>query len=195
MFSVIRCHALDLGSARQHLKRLSVSDRYLRFCTLSTDDMIDEYVNGITLEYPNAVFAVFDNNQIVGMAHVASVSKDSAELAFSVDEQYRGKGICSQLFDRVVLHARASGITHLFMNCLSSNTAIKHLAQKNSMSLVTDYGECVARLNVSDVTRVAAWVEEVCSDTLALYDMRCKDMRSQWDAYVEHMQSLCGEKQ
>ena len=136
----------------EHLLRLPLNDRYLRFCNTLSDEGIAKYVDRIDLRSTTgeACFAVFDDNKnIIGLCHVAPYTDDEggAEMALSVDEQYRKNGVGDVLFHRGLLHCESLGIKKIYMNCLASNTPIQKLARRHGMKVTTDYGESVAALD------------------------------------------------
>lgn len=186
----------DTDAIRAHLLKLPLTDRYLRFCSALSDSAINAYVDRLDLAVggKDVGFGVYDSkDQLAGMIHIAPMADhDSAEFALSVDEDVRHRGIGDQLFGRGIQHCEALGIKRVYMNCLSTNAAIKKMAQRRQMSITTDYGESIAQLDLKDVNKAVAWLHEVQTDALALYDLRCLPMRQAWDDYIrlvkEHTQ-------
>lgn len=182
----------------EHILRLSVSDRYLRFCSSVGDESIKKYVDKIDLRSTTseAVFAVFDDNRnIVGMCHVAPpyedyLSANSAEMAISVDENMRKQGIGDVLFHRGVLHCESVGIKKIYMNCLATNTPIQKLARRSGMSVTTSYGESVANLNLEDKNAIVAFLESVRNDAIGLYDVNLRYASAQWFDYLSMLNSI-----
>lgn len=178
-----------------HLLRLPLNDRYLRFCNTLSDEGIQRYVDRIDLRSTSgeACFAVFDDNRnIVGLCHVARYADDaeSAELALSVDNDFRKNGIGDILFHRGLLHCESLGIKKIYMNCLSSNTPVQKLARRHSMKVTTDYGESVAALNLNDRNAVVAFLESVQNDTMGLYDTNLRHATSQWKNYIATLNQI-----
>lgn len=181
-----------LDSLTQHLLRLNINDRYLRFCSALSDDAINGYTSRLNLAGPDVVFVVTDADPsvVVGMLHIAPDGSDSAEFALSVDSTHRKRGIGDVLFERGLLHCESVGIRHIYMNCLSTNEAIKRMAAKRGMKITTDRSESMATLDVSDVKAIAAWLKAIKQDTVALYDLNCKYTKIQWDNYVAELRKL-----
>lgn len=178
-----------------HLLRLSLNDRYLRFCNTLSDEAIAKYVDRIDLRSVKgeAVFAVFDDaKQIVGMCHVAPYYDDpnGAEMALSVDEAYRRKGVGDMLFSRGILHCESLGIKKVYMNCLASNMPIQKLARRSGMSVTTNYGESVANLNLNDRNAIAAFLESLQNDSMGLYDVNLRYASNQWLEYVNMLNNI-----
>ena len=78
------------------------------------------------------------------------------------------------MFDRAVTWLRTQGITEVFMHCLTENQVMKHIARKNSMVVVSSFGESDANVHIEPATPLTI-VEDVYMDRMALYDMILKD--------------------
>lgn len=179
---------------REHLLRLDVTDRYLRFCSTLNDSAIERYVEGLDLVHKDVVFGIFDDTttKVVALLHVAPLTEDSAEFALSVDKTERKQGLGDKLFERGLLHCESVGIKQIYMNCLATNQAIKNMAQKRKMTITTDYGESIAQLDLTNERSVRAFLTSVQSDAVGLYDLNCKYTRRQWDEYVALVKSMWG---
>jgi RimJ/RimL family protein N-acetyltransferase len=188
--------ALNRNHILMHLLALELPDRYLRFCSALSNEAIKRYVDQLELNRKDIVFAVFNSDyRMVGMLHVAPISNaDSAEFALSVDVEVRKRGIGDALFERGLLHCESMGIKNIYMNCLSSNQAIKKMARKRNMTITNDYGDTVATLDIKDTAQVAAWLETIRTDTVALYDLRCLPMRQAWEDYVQEVTKIAERK-
>lgn len=175
-----------------HLQRLSLSDRYLRFCSALSDHAIQIYVDKLKLIREDVVFGVYDDSgtKLIGMLHIAPDTKDSAEFALSVDSDARKQGIGDTLFERGLLHCESVGIKRIYMNCLSSNEAIKSMARKRKMVITTDHGETIADLDLNNDGSVRAFLASIQSDAIGLYDLSCKHTRHHWDEYVKQVSAL-----
>lgn len=175
-----------------HLLRLPLNDRYLRFCNTLSDEGIKKYVDRIDLRSTTgeACFAVFDDRKrIIGLCHVAPYTEgdSSAEMALSVDEDHRKNGISDILFYRGILHCESLGIKRIYMNCLASNTPIQKLARRHGMKVTTDYGESIAALDIKDVNAVAAFLESVQNDTMGVYDLILRHETTRWNDYIDNL--------
>ena len=164
-----------------HLSQLQGEDRRLRFGGAVTDDYIKTYVNK-SFEEDTQWFGVDHiDGHLVATCHVA-IYNGEGELGCCVDEDYRGEGFAQKMFDRAVTWLRVRGITHVFMHCLSENGAMKHIARKNDMVLVSEYGETEADVEVEPATP-ATYVEEAYMNRIALYDMYMKNNYRIFDFY------------
>lgn len=125
-----------LGDYAQHLKGLSGSDRYTRFCYNIKDAGIDQFILSI-LYNPNdhVLFTAEVDDAVVGFGHLAREG-DDWELAVSVDEKYQGQGIADRLMNHMIVWGKTHGIHSVFMHCITQNTKIQHLARKHGLRIV-----------------------------------------------------------
>ena len=172
---------LDAHRIISNLTKLEGEDRRLRFGTSCTDEYISNYVTK-SFEQESQWFGVDHiDGHLVATCHVA-VFKGEGELGCCVDEEYRGEGFAQQMFDRAVTWLRVRGINHVFMHCLSENGAMKHIAKKNDMVLVSEYGETEAKVQVEPATP-STYVAEAYLDRIAIYDMLLKNQYRAFDFY------------
>lgn len=165
----------DTSRLVEHLCKLHGEDRRLRFGMVVTDDYIEKYVLG-SFDTESKWFGCIDNEQIISACHVA-VTDGHAELGCSVDEKYRNHKLAQLMFDRAITWLRTKGITDVFMHCLSENGAMKHIARKNYMTIVSDGGESDAQVQVAPATPFTPLVDAYV-DRMAIYDMIFKNNMS-----------------
>jgi GNAT superfamily N-acetyltransferase len=147
---------LDAGARTMliaHFLALPAADRYLRFCTATTPQIIAAYVDRIDFER-DAVFgghAAPDADAYTrapaGVAHVA-LENDLAELGVSVLPAHREQGLGAELFERAVGHARSRGMRRLWMQYLAHNAPIMRMARKFGMAIVASGSHVSARLDL-----------------------------------------------
>jgi RimJ/RimL family protein N-acetyltransferase len=172
---------LDKTRIINHLTQLQGEDRRLRFGGTVNDDYISTYVTK-SFEQESQWFGVDHiDGHLVATCHVAILDGE-AELGCCVDEDYRGEGFAQKMFDRAVTWLRVRNITHVFMHCLSENGAMKHIARKNDMVLVSEYGETDAAVDVQPATPVT-YMEEAYMNRMAFYDMYMKNNYRVFDFY------------
>jgi RimJ/RimL family protein N-acetyltransferase len=143
----------------RHFLALDASDRLLRFGTVLKDPQIEAYVAKIDFSR-DIVFGVLNRMfQLVGVGHLAFLDKHGeranatskervAEFGVSVSGSARGQGVGSRLFERAAIHCRNSDIDTLYMQCLSSNKTMMHIAKKAGMQIKRDHGEADAYLHI-----------------------------------------------
>lgn len=69
-----------------HLLRLPLPDRYLRFCHAADDETIRRYVENVDADRDAVCIVVSEHDEsVVGMMHVAVEADDAVEFALSVD--------------------------------------------------------------------------------------------------------------
>ena len=143
----------------KHFLGLDEADRLLRFGTRLPDEQIHAYVNKIDFKR-DIVFGVVSRGfQLVGVGHLAFTPPEPgrkastgkarvAEFGVSVSKSARGQGVGSRLFERAAIHCRNSDIDTLYMQCLSSNRTMMHIAKKAGMEIKREYGEADAYLHL-----------------------------------------------
>jgi RimJ/RimL family protein N-acetyltransferase len=171
--------SLQRPDLQRHLRTLSPADRRLRFGMYIKDAALDHYVEGIDFAR-DRVFGIYGRDMLlVGMAHLAlDRAQQFAELGLSVEPAQRGKGYGLALLLRAKLHATNLGYTTLFMQCLSENQIMIHLAKKAGLRVVTGQGEADAHLKL-ERTSYGAVAREAIEDQVALVDLLLKQ-QFQW---------------
>lgn len=147
----------DRRRVLRHLLALDSNDRLLRFGSMIPDEQIIAYVGRIDFSR-DIVFGVVNNVfQLVGMGHLAFAAADGrksttkeqvAEFGVSVSKSARGQGVGTRLFQRAAIHCRNSDVDTLYMQCLTSNQTMMHIAKKAGMRIKREYGEADAHLEL-----------------------------------------------
>lgn len=168
----------------KHFLALDTNDRLLRFGTVLPDEQIHAYVNKIDFSR-DIVFGVFSNVfQLVGVGHLAfgpaepgraaNTSKERvAEFGVSVSSSARGQGVGTRLFQRASIHCRNSDIDTLYMQCLSTNHTMMHIAKKAGMEIKREYGEADAYLHLPPPSPGSV-MREALDEQLAVIDYTVK---------------------
>jgi RimJ/RimL family protein N-acetyltransferase len=151
----------DRRRVLRHFMGLDSDDRLLRFGSILPDERVAAYV--AKLDFSNdIVFGVYNRVfQLVGVGHLALTSKEAhpdsinytdkqkvAEFGVSVSASARGQGVGSRLFARAAIHCRNADVDTLYMQCLSSNRTMMHIAKKAGMQIERAYGEADAHLHL-----------------------------------------------
>ena len=145
----------------RHFMALDRDDRLLRFGSVLPDPQLEAYVAKLDFT-KDIVFGVYNRMfQLVGVGHLAFTSRDAhpdsihytdkekvAEFGVSVSKSARGQGIGTRLFERAAIHCRNSDVDTLYMQCLSSNRTMMHIAKKAGMEIRREYGEADAHLHL-----------------------------------------------
>jgi RimJ/RimL family protein N-acetyltransferase len=141
------------ASLALHYLELPARDRYLRFASTVTPQIIARYVDGIDF-HRDAVFAVRPapigderREALAGIVH-AAFPDDVAEIGISVLPAYRGQGLASALAKRAIAYARSRGMRTLAMQLLRDNAPMLRIARKFGMTIVDRGAELFARLEL-----------------------------------------------
>ncbi len=151
----------DRRRVLRHFLALDAGDRLLRFGTVLPDDSIRAYVDKIDFSRDIVLGVLNRVFQLVGVGHLAFAPKDAeparsaattkervAEFGVSVSKSARGLGVGSRLFERAAMYCRNSDIDTLYMQCLSSNKTMMHIARKAGMQIKREHGEADAYLHL-----------------------------------------------
>jgi GNAT superfamily N-acetyltransferase len=164
----------------EHMLKLQGEDRRLRFGAAVNDDFIKAYIES-SFKKDSQWFGIEVDSQIVAACH-ASIYDGQAELGCSVNEEYRGNKLAQLMFDRAVTWLRTKGISTVFMHCLTENAAMRHIATKNAMTVVSDSGETDAVVTIDPPTLLTP-MADAYADRMALYDMVWKNNFSMFNPY------------
>lgn len=131
-FRVRKLFATDLPEYRAHLLRLDEQTRYRRFGTCVRDSLLESYAQS-SFRGDALVFGYMEAGLIRGTAEFRPYQDEDgqqhAEVAFSVEDAWQGKGIGSALFEKLLVAARNRRIAELVMHCLPENQAMQKLAR------------------------------------------------------------------
>jgi GNAT superfamily N-acetyltransferase len=123
------------------------------------------------------VFAVHDDRlHWIAVVHVA-LAGATAELGLSVLPGFRGHGNGDALLRRAVIWLRNRGTLSVYVHCLAENAAMMHLARKQEMEIVVEYGEADAWLKLSPAD-ASSHFGELFAQRVALFDYALKQGRA-----------------
>lgn len=161
------------GRVLEHLRRLSERDLWLRFGYAVTNDALRAYVRKLHFSR-DAIFAIFDEAaDVLALGHLGfnkNTSSTTAEFGLSVLPQARRRGFGLRLLQRAAVHARHRDATDLVMTYVPDNDALKSLAQRAGMQLVSDVYEPRAFISLEPPT-AASLMDETFSEMLAAIDL------------------------
>lgn len=142
-----------LAEYASHLKNLSDSDRYTRFCYNVKDENIDQFILSILYHADDHhLFTAEVDDKLVGFGHLAREG-NNWELAVSVDGDRQGQGIADKLMDQMIVWGKTRGIHTVFMHCITKNTKIQHLARKHGLQTVErDGAEITSKVDLPTPT-------------------------------------------
>ena len=144
-----------LDAYAQHLKNLSIEDRYTRFCYNIRDEQIDQLILRILYnQQDHHLFTAVVDDVIVGFGHLAREGNDW-EFAVSVDSVHQGCGIANKLLGFIIPWAQIHGVHNVFMHCIAQNEKIQHLARKHGLRTIDrDGGEITSKVELPVPTAV-----------------------------------------
>lgn len=151
-YSLVRMFSTEIGDITEHLCGLSPEDKYLRFGYTPSDTQIFSYVattiNTInTKEKSDFWFAVMDCDVVAATLHVA-IRDGSSEFAFTTHISYRGQKLGQLLFARGYQLVTEFKISKIYLNCLTKNAAMRHIAKKFGFSVMTYGSDSEASVNI-----------------------------------------------
>jgi GNAT superfamily N-acetyltransferase len=157
----------ELPLLRDHLLRLDPKSRRDRFHGLVGDGFIDNYIARCFGPETIAI-AYLDSDGVHGVAelHEPVSDDDLPELAFSVEEGFRRRGVGSILFKTLLDEARRTGYRRLRVTTGAENNAMRALARKFGAHLVFDHGELAGTIDLT-APSIAASAGETRARNLA----------------------------
>ena len=75
-------------------------------------------------------FGVFENGRLVAAVGLMPDAQDSAELAYWVRPEARGRGLATAALTHLTALARGRGFTHLWLEIRPDNTASQRVAER-----------------------------------------------------------------
>ena len=167
-----------LDAYAQHLKNLSIEDRYTRFCYNIRDEQIDQLILRILYnQQDHHLFTATIDDKIVGFGHLAREGNDW-EFAVSVDSVHQGCGIANKLLGFIIPWAQIHGVHNVFMHCIAQNEKIQHLARKHGLRTIDrDGGEITSKVELPTPTAVD-YTTEFLKEQRDLYNKIQEDRKS-----------------
>lgn len=131
----------DREAYEAHLKRLTPTDRLSRFQYAATDAQIERHVDEF-LKGGGHVIGWFIDGQLRAAAEVALLNdRGSAEGAFEVEPEWRGRGVGAELVGRALLWARNRGARRLLIHTTRRNTAMLKAATHRGATFEFDLSD------------------------------------------------------
>ncbi len=135
----------------RHLKRLSLLERVNRFDHPITDDQIENYIANIGDR--DIIIGMFSSNSIIGAAHLGvtdhhAFEEGKVELGLSVESEYQGLGLGSDLMHAAITISQTEGFKKLTILCKSNNTPMIKIADKFGARIKSSQGHTYAYLNL-----------------------------------------------
>lgn len=151
-YSLVRLFPDSITPLVEHISALGENDLYLRFGFPITSEGIGRYVSKSfdtinTQHRADFWFGVKLDDQLVATLHVAIVD-DLAEFAFTTAVEHRGRKLGQLLFARGYQLVTEYSITRIYMVCLTQNQAMRHIAKKFGLAVMTQGSESEGSVNI-----------------------------------------------
>ena len=174
----------DLPAFRAHLLRLDPDSRHSRFGMGASDDFIARYAaRSFTL--PGVTFGYFEDGMLRGAAELRDMGHEplgdkvhDGEAAFSIEQEWRGRGIGSMLFRKVITAARNRHMKRLYTSCLAYNRSMQALARKFKADLTYETDEVLGVLEAPDATATTQ-INEALEDATG-FATAVLDLQRRW---------------
>lgn len=145
---------------REHLLRLSPTDRHLRFCAGVADEIIVERCRRIDF-MRTIIIGFFADGVLRGAAelHLGDPASPGAELAITMEGAWQDHHIGTDLLNHAITVAENRGVRSVEMICLMENHRMQHIVRKlhGRLEIIDDQAE--ANLKVPFPTQLSLWSE------------------------------------
>ena len=128
----------DAPAMGDHLKRLCEFDRYSRFFSAMSDYGIDRYIAGF--DWTRMVASgLYRDDRLIGVAELGwasttdganDASPYAAEMAVTVDADYRHRGIAGWLVKAVAMQGQRVGIRRMDASWVGGNDSIAKIMRQ-----------------------------------------------------------------
>ena len=159
---VRRLWPADLPAFRDHLLRLDAQSRYDRYAMAVNDDFLIRYAER-SFGMDGVVYGYYVDGVLLGAGELRSVGNNilggPVEAAFSVEKNWRRRGMGGELLSRIVRAARNRRADALYMTCLAKNSAMQGLARKFSADLSFETDDRTGKLVALAPNAASVWGE------------------------------------
>lgn len=178
-YTVRRVLPSEYSKYRTHLLALDKDSRYLRFGFAASDHIINRLCDTFEEKREEHVLFAVENSTLdfVAIGHVA-ITPDM-ELAFSVLQEYQGKGLGQKLMRRCIQWCRLNGHLTGCMVCLSRNATIRHMCKKHGIHMSSEDGETLGDIRLDDPS-LNTVLNEASDMNQAVIDFITKRVRLPW---------------
>lgn len=176
--TIRRLWPAESGLFRAHFDRLDETARANRFGGAVHGSFIDAYVRS-AFAGNGLVYGAFVEGNLHGVGELKLISTSypwSAEAAFSVEPEFQHRGIGDALMERLIAVARNRGISAMDLWCRTSNSTMRHLADRHGADLEFLGEEAHGRLTMPFPTP-SSLIEEFFGEAMGLGCMLTRPAR------------------
>jgi GNAT superfamily N-acetyltransferase len=145
--------ASEMPLLRDHLLRLDAASRRDRFNGVVDDDFLIKYAAGCA-DDGVIVIGYIEDGEVHAAAELHEPKRapdDVPEIAFSVEQHLRRRGVGSVLFKALLAEAKRYGYRKLRVTTGAQNDAMRALARKFGTKLKFSHGELSGSLDIAGV--------------------------------------------
>ncbi|MGQ3355495.1 MAG: GNAT family N-acetyltransferase [Phreatobacter sp.] len=159
----------DAALHREHLLRLDPQGRRERFNGVADDRFVTAY-SARCFAGRTRVFAWVDlGGAVRGSAELhPPTAGEPADIAFSVEPEFRNQGIGSRLFEAVMAAARYSRFPELRITSTAGNRAMRALARKFGARFTAEAGEVTGLIPMTSEPALAEPRQHASGTTLVV---------------------------
>ena len=122
----------DRSSLLEHYWRLNLLDRTLRFLRPVPDRFLERYAQN-AIGQGRYLVGAFEDRQLLAVGElIRHADDDWAEVAVSVDQTFRGRGLATSLIQKLVEIAKEWNVRDVRIDCLPGNQQVHRMISRFS---------------------------------------------------------------
>jgi ribosomal protein S18 acetylase RimI-like enzyme len=155
----------ERGRLLEHLLRLGSEDRHLRFGGHAGDECVRAYCAGLDWSR-SVVLGCLVAGELRAAGELKLIDRARprmAEIAVSVEVQFRGRGIGTELCRRLAVRARNRFVEKVHMLCPLDNRCVQRIARRLGGALAFYPGEVEAEIGLpwpEPLSMAEEWLDE-----------------------------------
>jgi RimJ/RimL family protein N-acetyltransferase len=145
--------ASDRAALLAAAERISDRSLYRRFFNVRREFSDAEVESFVDVDFISvvalvAVLHAYEGEIVAGGGRYIVVRPGTAELAFTVVDEFQGQGIASALLRHLITLARAAGLRELIAEVLPDNTAMLRVLERSGLTLQRKRESGVVRITL-----------------------------------------------
>lgn len=158
-----RMHFAERSAFVSHLLRLDKESRSIRWCKAMSDQNIVDYVDNLVSWPWVTIIGYYHKGTLRGCVEIhmdKTLKSKSAELAFSVEREFQSARIGTNLLQQALMFVRNRGLTHIVVNCRSSNIKMVKLIKKAfPIAIHREGDELLIEVKLANANLLTLWQE------------------------------------